>query len=168
MLIGASVAVIVVNLIMKQFMKALVEWERHEQKDDELRSLCTKMFAGQFLNTALLMILINAKLPSGLTSLGGIFSFTGLMTGSYDDFRVGWYSDVGGALTLTMVINMVAPHCAPLLTVFVVTPLKRWVKRGKALTQRELDNLYTGPEFGVAVRAPYCLPVMILQRTFVD
>ena len=166
MLIAASFSVIVVNLAMKQFMKALVEWERHEQKDDELRSLCTKMFAGQFMNTALLMILINAKLPSGLTSIGGIFSFTGLMTGAYDDFRVGWYSDVGGALTLTMVINMVAPHCAPLLMVFVITPLKRWAKRGKALTQRELDNLYTGPEFGVAVRAPYCLNTIYVTYAF--
>ena len=115
------------------------------------------MFAGQFLNTALLMILINAKLPTGLTTLSGIFSWGGLMTGSYDDFKVGWYSDVGGALTLTMIINMVAPHCAPLLMVFAVVPLKRRFKRSKALTQRELDDLYTGPEFAVAIRAPYCL-----------
>ena len=90
------------------------------------------------------MILINAKLPEGVTTLDSVFSWIGLLKGSYDDFRVGWYGDVGGALTLTMVINMVAPHCAPLLMLFVVTPLKRRFKRGKALTQRELDHARAG------------------------
>lgn len=73
-----------------------------------------------------------------------------------------WYTSVGASLTMTMIIDIIAPHAAALLTAFIAAPLgKCMARRGSAgkmccattyVTQQDLNNAFEPPEFELPVR----------------
>ena len=67
------------------------------------------------------------------------------------DFTTTWYADVGTQLVLTAAANAVAYPGFTLLF-FPLTAGLRWYTAPRALTQRDLDDALTGPEFGLAER----------------
>ena len=59
----------------------------------------------EFINTALLLLLVNAKVPE--LSVPDDFPILG---GRFPDFNVPWYRTVGSTIILTMLINVIMPH----------------------------------------------------------
>lgn len=51
-------------------------------------------------------------------------------------------------------------HAAPLLQLFVLGPLKRWMSRGKAITQEDMDNAHLGPAFTMGKRLAVQLNIL--------
>jgi hypothetical protein len=123
---------------------------RAEQKAFKI----SKMFIFQLINTALILIMVNAKMP--FFDLPAGFP---LFNGKYDDFTVQWYRAVGLTLHFTMITQVFVP---PLVDSFkkLVPVLKRWRDRGfkgdprvtKQVLQEEYEELYTGEEFPIEQR----------------
>ena len=64
-----------------------------------------KMFIIQFINTGLVIFLVNAQF--GIT----IDNFP-VFAGQYNEFSVDWYRLIGSTIVLTMIVSTVTPHVA--------------------------------------------------------
>jgi hypothetical protein len=78
----------------------------------------------EFINTVLILILINAKVPELQIPL----NFP-ILSGRFADFNVPWYRNVGSTIMLTMLINVVMPHITEKLF-HIKTLCTRWIDRG--------------------------------------
>lgn len=84
----------------------------------------------EFINTVLILTLINAKVPEL-----NIPKELPILTGSYADINIPWYRNVGSTLMLAMLINVVAPHITEKLF-YVKTLLTRFRDRGFTFDMR--------------------------------
>ena len=78
----------------------------------------------EFINTVLLLLLVNAKIPE--MNLPDNFP---ILTGRFMDFNVPWYKNVGSTIMLTMMINIIMPHIAEHIF-YLKTLFNRWRDRG--------------------------------------
>ena len=166
LVVGAAVLIAVVNFMLKALLSKVVRFERHVSATSENASLMMKIFNAQFLNTCMLVIVTNAKLPPVLHDLLSWMTSLGLFNGDHEDFDASWYVDVAAALTLAMVLNIVVPHVVPLLKLLVLGPCKRWRARrqpGTCLTQEQLNAKFLGPPFKLAARFPFVLNAVFVS-----
>ncbi|EGZ08430.1 hypothetical protein PHYSODRAFT_526452 [Phytophthora sojae] len=156
-IVVASAVVVIVNIVLKTALRAFASFERHTSESAKASAVALKMFAAQFLNTAIIVLVVNAAL-----SLSAVPVIGELLRGKYSDFQRDWYPTVGMGVTMTMLINAIMPQAILLLQVCVISPLKRCLARRGVRTQEKMNQLYAGPTFDLAVRYP-----MILNSVFV-
>jgi hypothetical protein len=154
--IGAAVLVVVINLVLQQILSMLTHFEKHNSVSDEESALALKIFVGQLINTAFIVLLVNAEIR-----MRGPAEVTQYFSGQFSSFSPRWFSVVGVGITLTMLTNIVVPHISPLLQACCVRPCLRICHR-RAITQDRLNTHYKPPEFLVAARYP-----VILNNIFV-
>lgn len=94
-----------INVMLKVALRILSEYERRHDKTDLVISNTFKMFFVQFCNTALIILIVNAKLDF-------MPSWSPIFNGDYDDFTTEWYRQIGVSIILTMLIGVVSPHLA--------------------------------------------------------
>ena len=107
------------------------------------------MFLTQFINTGLVILVVNAK----ITELSLPASLP-IFAGQYMDFTVEWYKVVGATITLTMLFNIVMPHFWVMLKMMYKGFCRCWDrgfscdrKNTRKMLQEDYNELYTGPEF---------------------
>lgn len=83
-------AIIITNFVMQYIFKALATFEKHRVATTELSSRVLKIFVAQFLNTGVIILVVNTKF-----SRNPVIPF---LDGSYDDFIPEWYLNVGTTL----------------------------------------------------------------------
>lgn len=108
MLIVMSGIVVVINTVLAQTLVYISTLEGHPSQDGINASTTRKVFLALFMNTALLVLLINAAMPAAVSSVrvGDVPVFTG----NYASFDVRWHTVVGVSIVLTMVINTFSVH----------------------------------------------------------
>lgn len=98
-LLGNLVAffIIGVNAILKILIIKLIIWIGEDTFSKRLTSITNMVFAAQFFNTGILLLLVNANL-SEHTKIPGysLFSF-----GQFYDYAPQWYIDVGFKIVQT-------------------------------------------------------------------
>jgi hypothetical protein len=140
--------IVLVNFVLKELIRVLGRYERHHTLSREQSSVTVKMFIGMFINTGLILLLVNANFQhlAGSETAFGLF-----FDGAYQDFVTEWFLSVGISLCLTIFINMFTPHLYPVLYI----PLG-WLRRQccvqKNATQDELNKLFDGEKFDLAER----------------
>jgi hypothetical protein len=110
MTVGASVSIAVVNILLSVSMRSMTIVEGHHSIEDLEKSLVLRLFLAQFLNTAILAIIINAAWD---TITGQSLPIPN--TGKYEDFTSGWYNTVGVAFHSTMITLAISPHVGTLM-----------------------------------------------------
>lgn len=98
-----------------------------------------KTFASQFINTALVVHLINYH---------GKY---GIFNGDYEDFERGWYAIVGGAMMSTLLFNSFV-GAAVYIATDIWNRFYRCCCARRQKHQAELISLYTNPQFDIAAR----------------
>ncbi|TYZ57587.1 hypothetical protein PybrP1_013208 [[Pythium] brassicae (nom. inval.)] len=156
-IVMAAGVVIVVNMLMDVILRAFADFERHYSESSKASGIALKLFAAQFLNTAIVVLVVNASL--GLTRIPVVNE---LLKGKYKDFERDWYPTVGMGITTTMLINAFLPQLQLFVHMFIVSPLRRELKRRRIRTQDQMNKLYAGPVFDISMRYP-----MILNSVFV-
>ena len=68
----------------------------------------------------------------------------------------------GGALLLTMIINVIVPHAVILLNLWLVQPFLRWRSGSTAVTQQALNDVWRGVRFEVEKRYPIALNTLFI------
>lgn len=156
-IVVASGIVVIVNLLLKTILRAFATFERHSSESAKASAITLKMFMAQFLNTAIIVLVVNTAL-----NLNKVPLVSDLFKGKYHDFERDWYPTVGMAITMTMLINAFVPHIVLCLQMFIISPIMRLTKRRSIRTQQQMDKLYAGPSFDISVRYP-----MVLNSVFV-
>ncbi|CAM9478196.1 unnamed protein product, partial [Chrysoparadoxa australica] len=156
----AVLIVVVVNALLQTVMRALAKFERHSSFSDFTSSITLKLALAQFVNTALIVLVVNSAYTGG----GSAFLHQlGVLNGPYGDFERQWYATVGVAVSMTMLINIVVPHIGPFFSGTIVAPIKRALARRSAVTQTELNHAYHPPRFAIEARFAF----MIQQVTMI-
>ncbi|CAE7509032.1 unnamed protein product [Symbiodinium sp. KB8] len=145
----AAAGVVLINTSLKSVLWRATKQELH-----------TSLFLALFLNTGLIVLLVHARIP-GAESLP-----LGVLRGAYSSFSPGWYSTAGAAVTLTMIINIAAPHALPLGKYCCVYPCKRRCCSKSAILQRELNDFYKAPEFEVESRVPHVMNTVVVTLLY--
>jgi hypothetical protein len=150
-------AVVVVNELLKTVFRALVEFEGHETRTEEILAHTIKLFGSMLMNTAFIVVLIAGNLT---VFLGGkndsttrTLSAANLMSGDIGDLNSEWYLEVGTAIVVTMYINIFALN-TKVIQDSVKMKLMRCLDRGCTFDmtrtnqklQVQLETLYTGPQ----------------------
>ena len=162
--IASVLLIVIINMLLKVIMKRLVNFERPISQSKFSTSLTTKLTIFQFLNTALVTMLVNANLNDFDTgdsdpTLGGL-----VFNGDYSDFTKGWHLQIGTALLLTMIINL----STPLVFYWLLPWYAKCVainkdrsrcccccqhpKESKKITQGDYENMLLGGPFGLEAR----------------
>jgi hypothetical protein len=93
-----------VNILLKLVLRIIIKHERRHDKTEEVVSTTFLLFIVTYINTAVLLLLININLDFSLPSWFPLFS------GDYEEFDVGWYNTIGSSIIMTMIIGIVQPH----------------------------------------------------------
>ncbi|GMH66371.1 hypothetical protein TrLO_g3255 [Triparma laevis f. longispina] len=158
-------AVVIINVVLKATLTGLVNFEHHANGASYSNALTFKMTLSQFLNTAMIALLVNAKLSDDHKKdlgLDSVLGELGLLDGEHSDFTRRWYIAVGSALTLTMVIQLIVPHIGPFVKGFIVRPLKVFMGKKKADTQQELNDLLVLDRFEIETRYSVLLNYLLV------
>jgi hypothetical protein len=150
-LYGAAFITIAINVVLNQLVFIGVAFEKHNNATSELRARALYLFVLQFINTGLLVLLLNAQITSPTFSL--------LRSGENSDFNASWYTSVGTSIILTMLLNIIVPHVMPFLLTLYAS-MKRCCDRDCSdnrkithkYTQAELNELHLGPEMQIDER----------------
>ena len=111
--VGATVSIALVNILLSSCMRTMSVFEGHSSKEDLDKALVVRLFFAQFMNTALLQLIINAAWDT-ITGVNLPIPNTGL----YDDFNSGWYKSVGANFHVTMITLAITPHIGTLLALW--------------------------------------------------
>ena len=119
-----------------------------------MTSIMWKSFIIQFINTGIIIVLVNMEIKE-VISWNETFPF---FTGKYDDLNPSWYFDVGSTILFYMIINIFSPHIACLISYYYLLMRRccdRKFSKNKntaKLTRTEYFDLYIGPEFSIGSR----------------
>jgi len=160
---AAQGIIVVVNIFLKQVIARVVRYERHHSASSEQTSVMRKLFLAQFINTAVNLVVIHAAFPWVTRATEG----TGVsgLTGDLKDLTPRWYTEVGYALVLSMIVNSVSQRVQTLVRHWHFQR-KRTAGRQSAVTQRQLNTAYDGAEFVMSTRYGEILNVIFVTLTF--
>lgn len=119
LLIGSSVVVVLINVITCFIFEKISFVERQLTVNDETKGQFQKITIMQFINIALVVLLINFNLIDGL-----FLGFIPILDGSYPDFTAFWYAQIGQQLCLTLMLNIFSPHFSK-----IALPLLKGLRR---------------------------------------
>ncbi len=150
-------AIVVVNEALKGVFQALVAFEGHETRTQEILAHTIKLFVAILMNTAFIIILIsgnmNLFLAGEINDFTRVLDRTAILSGTISDFTSEWYLAVGTAILSVMFINAFALNSKVFQDFFKVKAT-RWLDRGftcdmtrtSQKLQVQLEAMYTGPQ----------------------
>ncbi|CAE8598575.1 unnamed protein product [Polarella glacialis] len=160
-IVGGTFAVIILNQLILMVYEVLVAWERHCTVTEVAQSQLLKLFLSQFVNTGMLVLLVNAELKE-IPAWFVPFRVLQIGTGKYDDFNGEWYVAIGSGICLTIFIQVFSTTVPPLVKSFCVQPiLARFFGRSQVIQDR-MDKIYTLPDWNISLRLAQTLNVMFV------
>lgn len=145
-------------------------FENHKYLSAELASRVIKIFIAQFLNTGIILLIMNIRFEDGSTAAQALQN---AIKGRFYDFSPLWFEGVGTVVLLTMVINVFS---TPLMVIFfhLLRLLKRSIDQSikicvsgfnfilkgcsgdrhisKQKKQKKYEEIYMGPDFLIDFR----------------
>lgn len=97
---SVSVAITVINMIIRDCSIILIKYIGYHTNTMETAAIMSLITVATFFNTAILMLLTNANTSDTILSW---IPLKGTMT----DLNINWYTDIGDALVITMLINSI-------------------------------------------------------------
>ncbi|GMI01404.1 hypothetical protein TrVE_jg10724 [Triparma verrucosa] len=159
LVVGSAAMVSVINVFLTTTIKGMAAFEQHKSLSAQTKAISSQIAITMFVNTALIIMIVHAAIEfQPLNALG-------MLNGSAEDFNFNWYMNVGSAIILTMAINSVTVHIAPMAAYLVVTPIKRFLA-GASATQRSFNKKFEGPEFAISTRFPMVLNTLAVTLVF--
>lgn len=120
MVLATAFGIIVLNFFIRVILSVITVWERSPNVTKEKQKIMTRTFVALFINTALITLIVNAKIDEDLYDIEGI-----LFQGDFEDFTRDWYVKVGSTFTITLFLSVFSPHFLNLLLWFPLGICKR-------------------------------------------
>jgi hypothetical protein len=96
-----SIIVVIVNTLLRLILDWVGTFEGHKSVSKREQAIAFKTAVSLFLNTACIILLINAALPDTFSSVK--VDGSAVFIGTYRGFDFSWHTTVGAGLVLTMV-----------------------------------------------------------------
>jgi hypothetical protein len=143
--------IVIVNYVLETIMESLTEAECHPSLSDKTASLSFKIFVSMFINTALVILMVNWK------ALGGDFV----------SYSRGWYGSVGVDVAVTMLFNIFEPNVMPFFELLSAR-VGRWltIRRDKVTSQNHMNQMYSAPEMPMESKYPTVLNTVFVTLFF--
>ena len=97
-----SVVVVVANQGLRTIMRLLSDFEQFNSVTSTSKALASKFFIAQFINTAIVLLVVNAAIENVdiFSWIFAPFQLVGMFKGEFGDFSNEWYASVGTPLLL--------------------------------------------------------------------
>ena len=93
-----------ISWLSKTILRIMARYEKHQSRPQEIYSSAINMMIISFINTAIVILLVNFN-------IGYVLPLP-ILQGSYKEFTVEWYRLVGSTICVTMLMMIVTPHGA--------------------------------------------------------
>ena len=118
-----TIIITVINQVLTFASITLISWIKYDTHSVQITRVTNGVFAAQFFNTAILIILVYANLEEQSPRIGE------LLDGQFRDYSPNWYTLVGNNIVQTMFINAFMPIISE--TIVIVTgSIQRCIDRG--------------------------------------
>jgi RNA recognition motif-containing protein len=151
----AASSVLIINMMLRSVLASSSKWEGYWTTQDMQRASTIKVFVAMVVNTAGMVLLINAALPSPANTWS--FGSFPLFNGKYTDFDSLWHANVGSSIVLTMCINIVSPHWYNVYYLVCKRAFCRFSRVNRETTQQQLNKRFEPVEFEVPTRTAVTL-----------
>jgi hypothetical protein len=140
-----ATSTVFVNGLILILTRKIAQLERHSSRTSQQRGIANKLSIGLFINTGLILLLVNANLtPFVGTNLGLRY----LLSGAFSDFVSDWYVVVGNSILITMCINIFTPIIWSFLACFYDQCKRKKCTSVNAKTSQEyLNKRFAGRKF---------------------
>jgi hypothetical protein len=115
-----SFFIVAINTVLRMILINLIKWIGEDTHSQQLKSITNGVFITQFMNTGILILLVQAN----FTEVDIPLARTIFNSGPFYDYLPLWYTAVGYKLTQTMIINSIFPYIE-----FGIAYTKLWVFR---------------------------------------
>jgi hypothetical protein len=180
LLISAACLVVIINACLKWLLEKVTAFERHETHTNFQQSVALKVFFAQFVNTGLIVLIVNIKLPYRVPD--GI----GILSGEFSSFDSRWNAGslprdcclphscnvfvsttvVGTTIVITMLFNIVTPHIPLILFRLHRCFTRRKSQFRQLVTQLQADLLYHADTFNPSIRVPVVLNTVFITLAY--
>jgi len=172
------VAVVLINFLLKIMFSALTSFKRLESLTESTRSEMQLLFVAQFINTGLLITLVNWKIATGRpdSSMKWLVDFVQTIVidtlkigdGSFYQPDAAWLIAVGSGLVFGIFSQVLSAVATPLVMGKIVAPLQIWWSRknSKRVTLDTLKLVYQYPDFLLGQRSAESLNVIACIITY--
>ena len=146
-----------VNFVLRIILVDLIKSLRLKTVTEETNYTMVSIFIGQFVNTAILLLLNSANFKD-IDGGKGPLSFV-FMVGDRTDFDVEWYRSVGAIIMKTMFMTALWP-LIEFAMFYALMNFSRWMDRGfgndtfttSLPTVQAYIDLYAGPDYLIHYR----------------
>jgi len=163
----SAIGVVIVNFLLKLTMTILVDLERHASRTAANASLMTKLFWAQFVNTAIIVLVVKAYLHGALEKvpvIGSIKFVTDYVgAGQHDDINGKWFVSVGASTALAILLNVFSTAVPPTIMVYVRRLIIRFLfcLGLKPATQELLNQQFEEADFNLALRFSQVMNIVV-------
>lgn len=151
---GIIFSIPILNALITYLLTKLTNYEKNKSLTEDKSSNMIKIFIGQFINTGIVIFLVNIKI-NFIKNLELKFP---IFNGFYDDLNSGWFKNIGSTIFFTMIISVFSPHLG-ILANFLFTSIKRLSdscnligNSSKIKDYKSFTTLYLGPELMIDSR----------------
>mmetsp|Transcript_7230 Transcript_7230/g.6337 ORF Transcript_7230/g.6337 Transcript_7230/m.6337 type:complete len:521 (+) Transcript_7230:2062-3624(+) len=163
---GAALLITVVGMIASKVLEKITEIGKPIDKNVEALSNLIITFVYDFINDGVLVFLVNLNLGISLANFP-------IFAGPYTKLDVFWYREIGSTIVLTMIFNIFSPHLTEFISLGILEILKcrdrSWTcdkRRTKQITQKQYEEINTGPEFPITDRYSQIITLIWLTLMF--
>mmetsp|Transcript_31890 Transcript_31890/g.105793 ORF Transcript_31890/g.105793 Transcript_31890/m.105793 type:complete len:1179 (-) Transcript_31890:146-3682(-) len=153
-LVFSVVSVLVINQILLFLFTMFVDFLRPQTVTEYTTVQLLMLFISQFINTSLLILLVNSRFPNIPSVLQIITQPLSIGKGEYYEMTGTWFSIIGASLIITVVVQVFSNTLPQILMARLVNPLVRslsiWM--GGAVTKETLEMIYELPEWNISLR----------------
>jgi hypothetical protein len=149
-----TIGIPISNAILNFFLTLLTSFEKNKNLSSDQTSNMNKIFFSQFINTGLIILIININVRE-VKRWSNNFP---ILTGDYDDISISWFRNVGTTIYLALIFTIVAPIFEGFLEYLFICIKRYWDSRNmkgigsKISNQISFNRLYVGPELKVDKR----------------
>lgn len=167
---GITLIITAINQVLRAVSISLITWIGYDTHSQMLTKITNGVFAAQFFNTAILILLVYANLEEVNDSAGK------LLDGQFRDYSPRWYTLVGNNIVQTMFINAFMPIISETIPV-IVSGVKRSMDRGFCMSRDSLYatkqtqiysyiDLYVGPDYVIHFKYSAILNVTFVTMMY--
>lgn len=154
---GGVIAVMVINNVLLLIFAYFDSLGRYQTATDLASSQVFNLFFATLVNTAIVYNLIGMNVYTSSNTFFGSLRFG---QGPFDDLTPLWFVTIGNMLVVTIVCQIGCSVALPVLWIWTVDPLLRWMFTKDIHSQELLNEYHVFPEWTLSLRVAETLVVV--------
>jgi hypothetical protein len=157
---AVTLVLVIINGVLGFAVRAVTRLERHMSVSEASHHLIVKLFIAEFVNTGLVVLLVNAKMPMQLP-----YPLSTVLGGTIALFAPDWYRLVGATIPITVVIDTITARFPELVSRLLEK--RRWRQARRAVASQTALNVSLEPtDFEITEASSSALFITFIAMTY--